>query len=282
MNAFRQIEQIIEDGELGKLIHVDHMEAINHLRFSHNYVRGRWSREENNTNLLLHKCCHDIDYLAWLIAGECIRVSSFGSLTYFTPENALPGSGQRCLQNCQISDSCPYSAIRLYVDADLTGRLDDLGNYNTREDRLEAIKHGPFGHCVWQAGNDVVDHQTVSMEFEDGTTANCTLSGYAATHGRRTTIQGVKGELIFSEADDLLTIRKFSESHPENIQIERLNSYHPEDQEIVDNWLSTIFDPSSKRMIVDAQEALRTLSIVFAAEQSRKEGRTVEMKEFYK
>jgi predicted dehydrogenase len=281
MDAFRRIKQIVEDGVLGSLIHIEHMEAIDHIRFTHNYVRGRWSKEEDNTNLLLHKCCHDVDFLAWLIDDECSRVSSFGSLSYFTPSNAPERSGKRCLQDCRLTDSCPYSALRIYVNDDLTGRLHDLGNIDTRADRLDAIRHGPFGVCVWKAGNNVVDHQVVSMEFINGTTATCNLSGYSAIHGRRTTIQGTKAELYFSEAADTITIRKFLESEPECIQVQRLESYHPEDQDIVDNWLSVILDPLSKRMTVDAKEALRTLTIIFAAEQSRKEVRTVELEEIY-
>jgi predicted dehydrogenase len=281
MDAFRRIKQVIDDGVLGQLIHIEHMEAIGHYRFTHNYVRGRWSREENNAFLLLHKCCHDLDFLAWLIGCQCSRVSSFGSLKYFAPSNAPVGSGKRCLQDCQIVESCPYSALRVYVDANLTDRLTDLGKTNTRQDRLEAVRHGPFGVCVWQAGNNVVDHQVVSMEFTNGTTVTCTLSGYAAFHGRRTTIQGTRAELIFSEADYSITIKRFSESEPEHIDLPRINAYHPEDQEIVDNWLSKIFDPFSKRMNVDASEAMRTLAIVFAAERSRNTGRIVEMAEYY-
>lgn len=280
MEAFRRIKQIVDNGVLGHLIHIEHMEAIDHIRFTHNYVRGRWSTEKNNTFLLLHKCCHDIDFIAWLINEECTRVSSFGSLTYFTPPNAPTGSGTRCLQDCQLTDSCLYSALRIYVDSNLTGRLQDLDKVGTRADRLEAIKHGPFGTCVWQAGNDVVDHQVVAMEFAGGTTATCTLSGYSAIHGRRTTIQGTKAELLFDEAVDTITIKRFSESKPEQIHVVRLDTYHPEDKEIVGNWLSTIFDPSGTYITVDASEALRTHAVVFAAELSRKEKRTVDMEEF--
>ena len=118
------------------------------------------------------------------------------------------------------------------------------------------------------------------MEFANGTTANCTLSGYAALHGRRMTIQGTRAELIFFEADHSITIKKFSKSEPEHINLPRITSYHPEDQEIVDNWLSKIFDPLSKRMNVDASEAMSTLAIVFAAERSRNTGRIVELAEY--
>lgn len=276
MDAFRRIKRIVADGVLGSLIHMEHMEAIGHWRFVHNYVRGRWAREAGNTFLLLHKCSHDIDFLAWLADEPCIRVSSFGSLSYFTPSHAPAGSGTRCLDDCRICDLCPYSALRLYVDGDLTGRIQDLGNIHSREARLEAVRRGPFGACVWRAGNNVVDHQTVSMEFSSGMTATCTLSGYSATHGRRTRLQGTLGELLFEEAEGLITIKKFSGSGTKSIRVPPSSSYHPEDHEIVEHWLGAIRD-SSKGVAVNAQEAVKTHAIIFAAEQSRKEKRTVEL-----
>jgi predicted dehydrogenase len=278
MEAFRRIKQIVQDGLIGRLIHVEHMEAIGHMRFTHNYVRGRWAKEANNTFLLLHKCSHDIDFVAWLVNEPCSRVSSFGSLGYFKPSQAPKGSGKRCLDGCLILDTCPYSALRLYVDGDLTDRIQDLGDTSTREDRLEVVRRGPFGACVWQADNDVVDHQVVSMEFASGTTATCTMTGYSATHGRRTRLQGSKGELLFDEALCSVTIRKFSNPKPEIIRIQPPDSYHPEDREIVANWLSAIHD-SSNGVMVNAQEATKTHAIVFAAERSRKEKRTIEMSE---
>lgn len=278
MEAFRRIKQIVAEGRLGHLIHVAHMEAIDHLRFTHNYVRGRWAREADNTFLLLHKCCHDIDFIAWLVDAPCRQVSSFGSLGFFTPARAPAGSGTRCLGDCTLRDTCPYSALRLYVDGDLTGRLQDLGAAETRADRHAAVAHGPFGVCVWRAGNDVVDHQVVSMEFANGTTATCTMSGYSATHGRRTRLQGTRGELVFDEAADTLTIRDFGGKPPETISLPRPLAYHPEDRDIVANWLAAIHDATTD-VAVDAHEALRTHAIVFAAEQSRREGRTVALPE---
>ena len=278
MEAFRRIKGIVSDGALGDLIHIDHMEAIGNLRFTHNYVRGRWAKAANNTFLLLHKCCHDVDFVAWLVDAPCGRVSSFGSLGHFSPSHAPEGSGTRCLDDCRISDTCPYSALRLYVDGDLTGRIEDLGAAPSREARLHAVKSGPFGACVWRAGNDVVDHQVVSMEFAGGTTATCTLSGFAATQGRRTRVQGTRGELLFDEASGMITVWNFTEAEPKSIRVERPASYHPEDLEIVSDWLSAIHD-SSRNVAVDAREALKTHAIVFAAEQSRREGRTVVLPE---
>lgn len=278
MSAFRRIRDIVAGGALGRVIHAEHMEAIGHLRFTHNYVRGRWAREAGNTSLLLHKCSHDIDFLAWLIDAPCLRVSSFGCLAHFKPECAPPGAGRRCLDGCRRLDTCPYSAVRLYVDDDLTGRREDLGGASTREERWEAVRRGPFGACVWHAGNDVVDHQIVSMEFEGGAIATCAMTGYSASHGRRTRLQGTRGELVFDEAGETLTIRRFSGGDEEVIRAPRPGAYHPEDRDIVAEWLSAIHD-ASRGVTVDAGEAARTLALVLAAERSRKEARTVETSE---
>jgi hypothetical protein len=40
----------------------------------------------------------------------------------------------------------------------------------------EALKTSPYGVCVYEAGNDVVDHQTVTLEYEGGVTASVVMS----------------------------------------------------------------------------------------------------------
>jgi predicted dehydrogenase len=280
MDGFRKVKEIVKSCKIGQLVHIDHMEAIGNLRFVHNYVRGRWARERDNTFLLLHKCSHDIDFISWLFSDACLRVSSFGSLKYFNPENAPEGSAQRCTKGCRIIDRCPYSALRMYVNSPLTGwPARDVCNVHTRDEHLHAVEDGPYGRCVWYAGNDVVDHQVVLMEFEGGATAACTLTGYSATNGRRTKLQGTLGEMLFDEAEGTITIKRFDEDDAEIVRIHQTDSYHPEDQDIVDDWLSSVLFSTS--VVVDATEALRTHAVVFAAEISRREGRTVGLSELY-
>jgi hypothetical protein len=226
----------------------------------------------------LHKCSHDIDYINWLFNEQCIRVSSFGSLKYFTPVNAPEGSTGRCTDGCLIVDSCPYSAISLYVNSPLNDWPSrDICAVHTQDEHLAAVQKGPFGLCVWHSGNDVVDHQIVMMEFEGGATATCTLSGYSATNGRRIRLQGTHGEILFDEAAGTISTKKFTDKNGDIIKVNPPESYHPEDQEIVDEWLSSIINSTS--VTVDASEALRTHAVVFAAEISRKEKRTVDMAE---
>jgi hypothetical protein len=40
----------------------------------------------------------------------------------------------------------------------------------------DALNTSPYGVCVYEAGNDVVDHQTVTLEYEGGVTASVVMS----------------------------------------------------------------------------------------------------------
>jgi predicted dehydrogenase len=278
MAGFRKLRELLIEGSAGQLIHVEHMEAIGHMRFAHNYVRGRWAIEKNNTFLLIHKCSHDIDYINWLFEEPCISVSSFGSLKYFTPANAPAGSAERCTGGCSIVNTCPYSAVRIYVNGLLNEwPARDICTIHTREEHLKVVETGTPGLCVWHAGNDVVDHQVVMMEFAGGATATCTLTGYSSSNGRRIRVQGTRGEILFDEAGGTISVNRFDEKEPEIIKITTPGAYHPEDKEIVNEWLSSLVH--STAVTVDAGEALRTHAVVFAAEISRHEKRTVEMSE---
>ena len=48
------------------------------------------------------------------------------------------------------------------------GPLTRLPSRPTVEARLEKLKTDWYGRCVYLCDNDVVDHQTVNMEMEDG------------------------------------------------------------------------------------------------------------------
>jgi len=50
MDAFRRIKQIVADGVLGRLIHIEHMAAVGHLRFTTTtYAAAERSRRERRT-----------------------------------------------------------------------------------------------------------------------------------------------------------------------------------------------------------------------------------------
>ena len=61
---------------------------------------------------------------------------------------------------------------------------------------LEKLKTGPYGRCVYHCDNDVVDHQVVNMEFEDGITVAFSMEALTSFHYRRTRIMGTLGDIV--------------------------------------------------------------------------------------
>jgi predicted dehydrogenase len=184
---------------MGKVVNIDHFEPVGYWHMAHSFVRGNWRNEQQSTFMLLAKCCHDTDMLRWLINKPCKKVSSFGSLMHFKPENAPEGSTLRCTDGCKVEASCPYSALKVYMDMKkqgwpvtvITSDLSEAG-------RMKALKEGPYGKCVYHTDNNVVDHQVVNLEFEGGVTATLTMSGFSPQQGmgmRQTRVMGTHGYL---------------------------------------------------------------------------------------
>ena len=67
---------------------------------------------------------------------------------------------------------------------------DHPGGY--REALKEALETGPYGKCVYQTDNDVVDHQVVNMEFENEATASFTMNAFTKDMRRETRICGTR------------------------------------------------------------------------------------------
>jgi len=66
----------------------------------------------------------------------------------------------------------------------------------TPENVLEALRHGPYGRCVYHCDNDVVDHQSVLMQFEGPLSVTLTMHGHSHTEYRTTRIEGTRGRLM--------------------------------------------------------------------------------------
>ena len=174
--------------------------------------------------MILAKCCHDLDIILWLTGKRCKRVSSFGDLHLFRQDKAPEGSAARCV-DCAV-ESCPFNAVDYYLK-----RFRESGNdwpqnvvafEPTEEKLLAALRDGPYGRCVYRCDNDVVDHQTVNMELEDGSTATLTMTGFTAHEGRLIRIGGTMGELYgdmhaetihvmrYGQPDEVIDLRQFT------------------------------------------------------------------------
>ncbi|HSK37681.1 MAG TPA: Gfo/Idh/MocA family oxidoreductase, partial [Actinomycetota bacterium] len=191
------VKQVVDAGRLGQVVSVQHLEPVGFLHQAHSYVRGAWRNQGAATFMLMAKSCHDLDWLQYVVGRSIRRVASFGSLTHFRPENRPAGAADRCL-DCGVEPACPYSAVRFYsrcLERGAGWPLDAVIERDTEDDLLAALRHGPYGRCVYAGDNDVVDHQVVAMEFDGGPTGSFVMTGFNAGGHRRTRLFGTHGEL---------------------------------------------------------------------------------------
>ena len=68
------------------------------------------------------------------------------------------------------------------------------------------MKNGPYGRCVFHCDNNVVDHQTVQMLFENGVTATLQMNAFNLGGGRRISVFGTYGEAYMTDKEIVLSI----------------------------------------------------------------------------
>ena len=294
---YRRIKDLVDDGAIGDIVAMTSNENVSYHHMAVGFVRGKWRRRGENP-MLLAKCCHDLDLIAWLNSGVQVeRVASFGSLTQFRRENAPPGSAERCLAGCAIESTCPYSARANYVDMGLWGpyawQSVEHIERPTDADRLESLRaDNPYGRCVWHCDNDVVDHQTVIAEFANGVTATHNMFTATARPTRTMHIVGTKGELEGDMEDAVIRVRTpdtsvrgteqaFAE-HAIDLRAPgsgQMDGHGGGDQRLIGDFISTVAGGTPSRSVTSIQDSLTGHLIAFAADRAMLERRVIEIGE---
>ena len=214
--AFLKAAELIDEGHIGKLVAINALERVAYWHQAHSYIRGNWRNTDIAAPMILAKCCHDLDLFQYYAKSKCESISSTGNLVFFKKENMPKEASDYCV-NCTLKSSCPYSAEKIYMEKwHEQGCPDDSWPYNvitaspvTKEKIVSAIENGPYGRCVFNCDNNVVDHQLTTMTFENGVKATLTMTGFTSQMGRRYHFHGTLGELILDEAEHRITINKF-------------------------------------------------------------------------
>ncbi len=197
-NFFGKIKQILDSGELGKIVAIKHSENIGNFHMAHSFVRGNWRNDTLSSPIIMQKSCHDLDILLWLTGAHCTKVAAFGSLQYFKESNAPEGSAQRCL-DCPVAKGCRYDAWKAYQPVLGDWPADVVCLEQTEDALREALKTGPYGRCVYRCDNNVCDHMSMILEFDNGVTATFSLTAQTSACHRHIHIMCENGEI---EADD--------------------------------------------------------------------------------
>lgn len=281
---FKKLKSIVEEGRLGEIVSVDHFEPVGYWHMAHSYVRGNWRKEAESSFMLLAKSCHDLDILRWLVNKPCRQISSFGSLKHFKPENAPIGHAKRCIDQCKAEPDCPYSALKLYLDMNRKGwPVSVITEDLSLEGRMNALKEGPYGRCVYHCDNDVVDHQVVSMLFENDITVNFTMSGFTPQAGmgmRQTRIMGTHGFLEGDMNRFKLTI--FNGNKEETFVANELggdagSGHGGGDIGIIRNFIEAVQQNNPGLLSSTIDVSIESHIMAFKGEESRKTGKIIRL-----
>lgn len=287
---YRKIKELLDMGEIGKVIHIQMAEQVSYFHQSVSYVRGKYASPETcGSGMLLSKCSHDLDIMAWLMKdNKPATVSSVGSVYQFKPEMAPEGAGTHCLINCPLERECVYSAKKLYIEHPQRWANNLwVDNPNISEEgKLRALSDAgnPFSRCVYHCNIGIVDHQSVLIGFADGATGTFSMNGGAASPSRRIHITGTKGEIfgVFEE-------QKFTVSHiaPEaaggrtmrtvDVSVDRPGDAHGGgDQAIVRDFVTMLRGETPSPCCTAIEDSMTGHRMVFLAETSRECGGAVQ------
>jgi predicted dehydrogenase len=265
-------------------VSVDHLEPVGFWHQAHSFVRGNWRNEAQSSFMLLAKSCHDIDWLRHIIGRRCVKVASFGSLMHFRRDQkpVEAGAALRCME-CAYEPACPYSAPRFYMTVYERGwrgwPLDVIATDVSPEGIMEAVRTGPYGRCVYECDNDVVDHQVVNLQYESGATASFTMTAFTEGRDRQTRIFGTRGELRGDGKS--ITHYEFLTDTTHHIEVpaaEGAESGHGGgDFGLMGSFIAAVATRDPSRVLSGAAESLETHLTVFAAEEARRRSCVVEV-----
>ncbi|XP_067659164.1 putative oxidoreductase YteT isoform X1 [Haliotis asinina] len=276
----KKIKEVITSGRIGDVVNIQHTEPVGFWHFPHSFVRGNWRNEEESSNCLLAKCCHDVDLIkCWMGEKKCQRISSFGNLSHFRKEDKPEGAASRCMDCPQkIETSCPYSAKRLYLDEVKSGNqgwpVSIIADVPDIESVTEALKTGPYGRCVYECDNDVMSHQVVNFQFEGGATASLTMVAFTKkVCQREVKVYGTRGEI--SMVDDGIKVFDFltGQTTTEHLEEEFAQrwGHGGADYHLIHTFVTAMRENNPELIETGADDTLNSHLLVFAAEKARKE-----------
>ncbi|MHA1829615.1 MAG: Gfo/Idh/MocA family protein [Candidatus Heimdallarchaeaceae archaeon] len=319
---FQVVKDLIKSGKIGQIVNISWRENVAQFHYAHAYIRGNWHNRELSSPMILAKSCHDLDMLFWLVESRVEQLSSFGSQLFFGKKNKPKESPERCIDGCPYANGCVFYAPRIYLDIIPLVRIASRGgtfiqkfiaksalrfpflkkippfsvinNYSswpinaittdfTKEGKLAILEKTDYGRCVYDIpDHNVVDHQVVNIEFENGVTATFTMHGFAPEGGRTFRIDGTKGtitgEFLYSR-ERILFIDVLTEKQ-EIIREVGMQGFHGGgDEGLLKSFLGFLRGENEQDFISDARGALESHLMAFAADISRLKNKIVHLNE---
>ena len=284
-NFFGMIKDILDSGELGRIVAIKHSENIGNFHMAHSFVRGNWRNDALSSPIIMQKSCHDLDILLWLTGAHCTKVAAFGGLLYFKESNAPAGSSDRCC-SCAVTESCRYDARKAYLPVLGQWPADVVCLEQTEEALTEALKTGPYGRCVYRCDNNVCDHMSILMEFDSGVTATFSLTAQTSICHRNIHIMCEDGEIEADDGKRQILVRKHVSSQADTFEERIINvrtngsGHGGGDAGIMEDFTASLTRTGESRSSIS--RSVESHLMACAIEEARLTGKVVDMIEYRK
>ena len=278
---WQNIKSIIDEGKIGDIVSIQLNENVEVMHMSHSFVRGNWNNSDVSSPMILQKSCHDMDILMYLMDQKCKHVSSFGSLMHFKESNAPKNGPLRCLDGCPIENDCAFHAGKYYL-GEGKGWAKKFTTDHSREGIIHALNTTPYGKCVYRSDNNVVDHQVVNLEFENGATATFSMCGFTREQTRIVQIMGTKGEIRGKMDENSISVFDFLTKNETVTKLNEPKSGHGGgDEAIVRDFLHEARNYGGNESRSSAAVSLESHLLAFGAEASRRQnGKVIHIANF--
>ncbi|MCD6322339.1 MAG: Gfo/Idh/MocA family oxidoreductase [Clostridiales bacterium] len=243
---YLKIIGLLRNKAIGELISVEAAELVGPVHAA-KFFR-RWHRFSKNSGGFLNtKCSHDMDIINQILPGRPRYIASFGRNSIFKP-----GRGRDVCNN-----ECPEYEECRFVD-------NSEHKFSTADTSL----------CPFNVESDIVDHQVISMEFDNGATAVFTVSMHCDKGDRHVYIHGTSGSIKSSFSDQIVYLCKTGKPdelfEPDNTK----GSHGGGDRILCEQFKDCIQSGEGENQLQDGATAS---AMAFAADLSRTSGKVIDM-----
>ena len=268
--TLKKLKKIVDDGVLGKLFLIENREFYDGGR---TYM-SRWNRKYAlSGGLWIHKGSHDFDIFNWLLNfPKPVKVSSFAAINVFKPAN-IPFKVEKGTKVGPTCHQCAYKEIcpDVYIYPDDAGFSDKSAKVDNYSKDL----------CMYCSDKDVHDNGIAMVEYENGAKASHMECFVAPFSDRLYTVVGDRGVAEVSlHKRTILGRPRWSQETIFHQIPEAVGGHGGADPGLLGSFIKTLQGESSVTSTLE--HGMLSTSIGQAAEISRREERTVFVKELMK
>ncbi len=274
-----RLKEIVKSGAIGDILSV-HFQWMLDTSHGADYFR-RWHREmKNSGSLMVHKSTHHFDLINWILEEDPVSVNAFGTKRFYGPTREK--RGERC-STCPYKNTCEFyfDQTKSELHRKIYVACEDVDGYY--RDR-----------CVFADEIDIQDSVSVNVKYSGGAVMSYSLTAHSPFEGYEIILNGTKGRIEFkrtaAHTENFGERGAHTTTRIYNRRGEVIDYTLPQvsaeghggaDGRIRDNLFRS-FESDPLGQMADTVSGLMSIGIGMAANISMKEGRQVQLSEFYK